>query len=121
MIGASRNSLALVQGTLRSRSGQGDLSALSAELLAAADVLAGEKSLRKNLADSGQPSAVRSALINDVFGSKVSALTVEVLGEIVAARWSSARRSPSPSGERPSERCCSRPLPCRRVVRRCGI
>ncbi len=89
MIGASRNSLALVQGTLRSRSGQGDLSALSAELLAAADVLAGEKSLRQNLADSGQPSAVRSALINDVFGSKVSALTVEVLGEIVAARWSS--------------------------------
>ena len=85
MIGASRNSLALVQGTLRSRSGQGDLSALSAELLAAADVLAGEKSLRQNLADSGQPSAVRSALINDVFGSKVSALTVEVLGEIVAA------------------------------------
>ena len=89
MIGASRNSLALVQGTLRSRSGQGDLSALSAELLAAADVLAGEKSLRQNLADSGQPSAARSALIKDVFGSKVSTLTVEVLGEIVAARWSS--------------------------------
>jgi F-type H+-transporting ATPase subunit delta len=85
MIGASRNSLALVQETLRSRSSQGDLSALSAELLAAADVLAGEKSLRQNLADSGQPSA----LINDVFGSKVGALTVDVLGEVVSARWSS--------------------------------
>lgn len=60
MIGASRNSLALVQGTLRSRSGQGDLSALSAELLAAADVLAGENPFVKTwpTADSQVQSVV---------------------------------------------------------------
>jgi F-type H+-transporting ATPase subunit delta len=89
MIGASRNSLAFVQESMRSRSSQGDLSALSAELLAAADILANEKSLRQNLADSGQPVAARTSLIKDVFGTKVSASTQEVLGELVAARWSS--------------------------------
>ncbi len=89
MIGASRNSLAFVQESMRSRSSQGDLSALSAELLSAADILANEKSLRQNLADSGQPVAARTSLIKDVFGTKVSASTQEVLGELVAARWSS--------------------------------
>ena len=89
MIGASRNSLALVQESMRSRSNQGDLSALSAELLAAADILANEKSLRQNLADSGQPVATRTSLIKDVFGKKVSDSAHEILGELVAARWSS--------------------------------
>ena len=89
MIGASRNSLALVQESMRSRSNQGDLSALSAELLAAADILANEKSLRQNLADSGQPISARTSLIKDLFGKKVSASTNEFLGELVAARWSS--------------------------------
>lgn len=89
MIGASRNSLALVQESMRSRSNQGDLSALSAELLAAADILASEKSLRQNLADSGQPVSARTSLIKDLFGQKVSANTNEFLGELVAARWSS--------------------------------
>jgi F-type H+-transporting ATPase subunit delta len=89
MIGASRNSLALVQESMRSRSNQGDLSALSAELLAAADILASEKSLRQNLADSGQPVTARTSLIEDLFGKKVGASTHEILGELVAARWSS--------------------------------
>ena len=90
MIGASRNSLALVQESLRSRSGLGDLSAMSAELLAVADVLANEKSLRQNLADSGQPTAARASVIKDVFGTKVNSATLDVLNELVAARWSSA-------------------------------
>ena len=89
MIGASRNSLAVVQESMRSRSNQGDLSALSAELLAAADILANEKSLRQNLADSGQPVDTRTSLIKDVFGKKVSDSAHEILGELVAARWSS--------------------------------
>lgn len=89
MIGASRNSLALVQESLRSRSGLGDLSAMSAELFAVADVFANEKSLRQNLADSGQPIAARASVIKDVFGTKVSSATLEVLDELVAARWSS--------------------------------
>ncbi|MTB10455.1 MAG: hypothetical protein F2932_07015, partial [Actinobacteria bacterium] len=67
MIGASRNSLALVQESMRSRSSQSDLSALSAELLAAADILASEKSLRQYLADSGQPIDARTSLIKDVY------------------------------------------------------
>lgn len=89
MIGASRESLASVQESLRSRAGQGDLSALSAELLAVADLLASEKSLRVTLSDGGQSPQARTALISDVLKGKVSDQTIAVLGDVVSARWSS--------------------------------
>ena len=89
MIGASRDSLTAVQETLRSRTGQGDLSALSGQLLAVAEVVASEKSLRLLLADNGQPAAIRTALIADVLGSQVSTVTQEVVASVVSQRWSS--------------------------------
>lgn len=89
MIGASRESLTNVQETLRSSAGQGDLSALSSQILAVATVLAGEKSLRLMLADSGQPNATRTALIADVLGSRVSQHTKDVVAAVVSQRWSS--------------------------------
>ncbi len=89
MIGASRESLTKVQESLHSR--QGDLSTLSTELFAVASLIADEKSLRQNLADSGQSVAGRQALIKDILGGKVSVATIEVLGEVVASRWSSDR------------------------------
>ncbi len=89
MIGASRGSLASVQESLNSRADQGDLSALSAELFAVATLLGSEKSLVLTLADSGQSAGSRSALVNDLLGNKVSALTVSVITDVVNARWSS--------------------------------
>ena len=89
MIGASRDSLTKVQESLRSRAGQGDLSALSGQLLAVADVVASEKSLRLLLADNGQPAAIRSALIGDVLGSRVDGVTHDVVAYVVSQRWSS--------------------------------
>ena len=89
MIGASRESLTIVQESLRSRAGQGDLSALSSQLLAVAKVIASEKSLRLMLADSGQPSATRVALISDVLGNQVAQPTNEVVAAVVSQRWSS--------------------------------
>jgi F-type H+-transporting ATPase subunit delta len=89
MIGASRESLTAVQESLRSRTGQGDLSALSGQLLAVADVVAREKSLRLMLADGGQPVAARTGLIADVLGSHVDATTGEVVATVVSRRWSS--------------------------------
>ena len=91
MIGASRESLASVQESLRSRAGQGDLSALTADLLAVADLLGEQKSLRQTLADSGQPAAARQALVADVLGGKISAEAVAVVSSVVALRWSSDR------------------------------
>ena len=86
MIGASRGSLARAQASLSAR--QGDLSTLSAELFAVVATIANEKSLRHTLADSGQPEGARKALVSDLLGSKVSAATLEVVGDIVSARWS---------------------------------
>jgi len=91
MIGASRGSLALVQESLRSRAGQGDLSALTADLLAVAGLLGEQKSLRQTLADSGQPVAARQALVADVLGGKITADAVAVLSDVVGQRWSSDR------------------------------
>lgn len=87
MIGASRGSLARAQASLSAR--QGDLSTLSAELFAVVAAIANEKSLRQTLADSGQPEGARKALITDLLGNKVSAATLDVLGDIVTGRWSS--------------------------------
>lgn len=91
MIGASRGSLALVQESLRSRTGQDDLSVLTADLLAVAGLLGEQKSLRQTLADSGQPVAARQALVADVLGGKISAGAVAVVGDVVSQRWSSDR------------------------------
>jgi F-type H+-transporting ATPase subunit delta len=87
MIGASRESVARVQLMLASR--QGDLSALSADLLAVASVVAAEPALQQTLADGGQPVAARQALVNQLLAGKVSAAAVEVVSEVVAERWSS--------------------------------
>lgn len=87
MIGASRESVTRVQQALSSR--QGDLSALSADLLAVASFVANEPALQQNLADGGQPVAARQALISELLAGKVSAPAVDVLAEVVAQRWSS--------------------------------
>lgn len=89
MIGASRNSLAIAQETLRSRAGSGDVAALSSQLLAIAQLVADEKSLRQLLADNGQPTDIRVALISDVLGSQVSDAAKEVAATVVSQRWSS--------------------------------
>jgi len=89
MIGASRESLTTVQESLRSSAGQGDLSALSSQLLSVAKVIAGEKSLRLMLADSGQPVAARTALISDLLGAAISEATQSVIASVVTQRWSS--------------------------------
>jgi len=89
MIGASRESLTTVQESLRSSTGQGDLSALSSQLLAVARVLAGEKSLRLMLADSGQPVSARTSLIADVLGAQIADNTKSVVASVVSQRWSS--------------------------------
>ena len=57
MIGASRESVTRVQQSLASR--KGDLSTLSADLLAVASVIAAEPALPQTLADSGDRKSTR--------------------------------------------------------------
>lgn len=87
MIGASRDSLERVQQSLRAR--KGDLSALSGDLFGVAAVIARESSLLQTLADGGQSVEARQALVRDVLGSKVSDAAIDVLADVVSARWSS--------------------------------
>jgi F-type H+-transporting ATPase subunit delta len=62
---------------------------VSGDLLAVAGVLGGEKSLRQALADGGQPEQVRRGIVTQLFGGKVSDTSLAILGDVVAARWSS--------------------------------
>lgn len=63
---------------------------VASELLATAALLDAEKALRTALADAGQAIAAREALLREVFGSRVSATTLTLLGAAIKARWSDA-------------------------------
>ena len=87
MIGSSRDSLAACREGLDARRQEAGFAQLSGELFAVADVLGREGLLRSTLADSGQPHAVREALVRQVLGGKVSDLAVEVVLMAVDRRW----------------------------------
>lgn len=69
---------------------QGASASLGEELFAVADVLAGSPSLRRALVDAGTPSARRVALVESLFGSKVSSAAVAVVGSATALDWATS-------------------------------
>jgi len=58
------------------------------ELFAVANLLEGEKTLRRNLADSGASAEQRHRSVQDLLGARVSAQTLAVVKTAVGARWS---------------------------------
>lgn len=88
MLGSSRESLAACSSALDARRQAPGFDALAGQLYAVAAVLDENAQLRSTLADSGQLSSVRSALTRDVFGGKVSDLTLDVITDAVDRRWS---------------------------------
>lgn len=62
---------------------------VGAELFSVANLLEGEKSLRRNLSDSGVATSARQEVVASLFGSKVSSETVAVVKAIVGTRWPS--------------------------------
>jgi len=90
MIGASRESFAAQRSALDDRRREPGFDALAGELLAVADLLGRQTSLRNALADSGQPEQVRRATVDQLFSSRLSPLGVAVVGDLATARWSSA-------------------------------
>lgn len=88
MLGSSRESLSTCRDGLDARRQDAAFSGLAGELFAIADLLGRENQLRSALADSGQLSAVREALVRDVLAGKVSELAVDVVLVAVAQRWS---------------------------------
>lgn len=88
MLGSSRGSMANVSKALDAQRGAEGFGTLSSDLFAVADLLVREKSLRSALADSGQPEAGRVALARSIFEGRISALSVDVVAQAVAQRWS---------------------------------
>lgn len=87
----SRESLAVAEQaldrTVDSTSAQ-DLQSIGDELYSVLRVLGSERSLRQHLADPTVDERSRSGLVRDLFGRKVSEKTLQVLTDVVAARWS---------------------------------
>jgi F-type H+-transporting ATPase subunit delta len=89
MFGSSRESLAQAVGALDTYRGQPGFAALADELFAVAGLLTDQHQLRSTLADGGQLTQVRSALLRDVLSGKVNDTTMTVLDGLVVSRWAS--------------------------------
>lgn len=91
---ASRAALASARDKLESRIGGADTedrARLGEDLGAVAAVLAEQPVIRRHLADSAAPGQTRRKMIKALFGSKVSRISLRVLGDVVASRWSRPR------------------------------
>jgi F-type H+-transporting ATPase subunit delta len=62
-----------------SQGGGSSLADLASELSGVSGILAGSDDLKRALADSGVPAESRRALLADLFGSRVSAVTMELV------------------------------------------
>ncbi len=89
MLGSSRHSLLALQASVDGRRAEPGFSGVSADLLAVVRVLGEEKALRLALADAGQPAQVRAGIASTLFSSRITAISMSVLSDIVSARWSS--------------------------------
>jgi F-type H+-transporting ATPase subunit delta len=88
---ASRVALATAREQLENRlSGAGvrDRDRVGDELGAVAAVFGEQPAIRRHLADSAVPPQVRRKMIEALFGGKVSRITLRILGDVVASRWS---------------------------------
>ncbi|CAN2179599.1 AtpH F0F1-type ATP synthase, delta subunit (mitochondrial oligomycin sensitivity protein) [Candidatus Nanopelagicaceae bacterium] len=65
------------------------VSDLSSELFFAVGVLTSNVTLRRAITDPAREGAAKQALIKDLFGSKFSALSISLLGDMTQLRWSS--------------------------------
>lgn len=88
MFGSSRDALAKCSGALDQLSDDVDRAQLGSELFAIAELLDSQKVLRSALADSGQGLEVRRNIAQEVFSSRVSASTSDLLVIVVSQRWS---------------------------------
>ena len=88
---ASRAALATAREQLEERiSGANveDCQQVGDDLGAVAAVLGPQPTIRRHLADSAAPPQVRKQMIDGLFGGKVSRISIQVLDDVVALRWS---------------------------------
>lgn len=88
MLGSSRDALGTCRDFLDEQRQDSDFENLAGELYSIADLLDSETVLRSALADSGQLTAVREKLAQDVFASRVSPLALQLIRLAAVQRWS---------------------------------
>lgn len=91
MIGASRESLAVVRERLDELVGDPSFAGLPGELRSVASLFGRESQLRHAVSDAGTPVAVRTGIVGQLLRGRVSDLAVRVVSEVVTKRWSSGR------------------------------
>lgn len=84
MSSVSQNSTQLVDAAIAELTD----ASIGLELFAVANVLEIEKSLRRNLADSGVTVAQRQAVVEQVLSGKISSSSLDVVNIAVGQRWS---------------------------------
>jgi F-type H+-transporting ATPase subunit delta len=92
MRGVSRASLADARERLAAlvtrTSSPESASELAGELFAVVDVLDSQPAVRRALADAASARSARTGLTQALFGSRVSADTVELVGSVASSEWS---------------------------------
>lgn len=88
MLGASRGSLSRLTQNLDARTSAAGFDRVAGELFSVASLLDSEKQLRTALADSGQPVSARQAVVRQLLAGKLSDVSVDIVAEAVAERWS---------------------------------
>jgi F-type H+-transporting ATPase subunit delta len=66
-------------------------SELSSHLFFAADVFAGNTSLRRAITDPSRDKVAKAALVKDLFGKSTGALAVSLMSDVSALRWSATK------------------------------
>jgi F-type H+-transporting ATPase subunit delta len=92
--GSSRQSLVIARGALDAAvkgASAATASEISTHLFFAAEVFAGNTSLRRAITDPSRELAAKSALIKDLFGAKIGKEASALISEIAALRWSASK------------------------------
>jgi len=92
--GSSRQSLVAARTALDAAikgASAASASELSSHLFFAADVFAGNTSLRRAITDPSRDKAAKAALVKDLFGKSTGALAVSLMSEVSALRWSATK------------------------------
>ncbi len=92
--GSSRQSLVAARSALDASvkgASAASASELSSHLFLAAEVIAGNTSLRRAITDPARDNAAKAALVKDLFSKSTGTLAVSLLSELSGLRWSATK------------------------------
>ena len=92
--GSSRQSLVAARTALDAAikgASAASASELSSHLFFAAEVFAGNTSLRRAITDPSRDKAAKAALVKNLFGKSTGALAVSLMSDVSALRWSATK------------------------------